>query len=112
MTVEVSEIHDPNKSNLLRVLIARRWPGAIAKKEVDQWDPDIAASTGLTDALNSQEMDPETFKNLYSKELNKNQSLLAWLGKIAMGSGLHLLIDRDDKSSELCAQILILELEK
>ena len=112
MTVEVSEVQNPNKSDLLRVLIARRWPGAIAKKEVDQWDPDIAASASLTDALNNQEINPEIFKKLYLKELDKNQALIAWLGKIAAGSGLHLLINRDDESSQLCAQVITHELEK
>lgn len=112
VTVEVSEIQSPNQSNLLRVLIARRWPGAIAKKEVDQWDPDIAASAVLTDALNNREIEPDQFRNLYAKELKQNNSLLIWLEKIAQGSGLHLLIDTNDKSSELCAQVITCELDK
>jgi len=112
VAVEVSEIQAPNQSSLLRVLIARRWPGAVAKKEVDQWDPDIAASASLTDALNNQEIKPDKFRELYAKELKENHSLLTWLEKIAYGSGLHLLIDRNDKSSDLCAQVITYELKK
>ncbi len=90
----------------LRVLVARKWPGLLAKEEVDQWDPNLAASVELSSLLISKEISELEFALRYQEELESNYSLVPWLAAISNNAGLTLVFDPSDPTTEVCAKIL------
>ena len=106
MKLTISNLLEIPDISSLRVLVARKWPGLHAREEVDQWDPDLAASAELSDLLTSERISESEFVAQYRKELENNYSLVPWLAAIANNSGLTLVFDPSDPTTEVCVKIL------
>ena len=106
MKLTVSNLLEIPDIASLRVLVARKWPGLRAKEKVDQWDPDLAASVELSHLLTSKRISESKFVEQYRKELESNYSLVPWLVAIANNSGLTLVFDPSDPTTEVCVKIL------
>ena len=106
MKLTISNLQEIPDVASLRVLVARKWPGLLAKEEIDQWDPDLAASAELSDLLTSKRISESEFVEQYRKELETNYSLVPWLTAIANNSGLTLVFDPLDPTTEVCVKIL------
>ena len=106
MKLTISNLLEIADISSLRVLVARKWPGLHAKEEVDQWDPDLAASVELSHLLTSKKISESEFVAQYQMELESNYSLVPWLAAIANNAGLTLVFDPSDPTTEVCAKIL------
>lgn len=91
--IAFGSVREPPEEPYPRVLVTRHWPRGIPRGAVDQWEPDLAPSAGLLAQWRSQRVTAAEFAERYRTEVARRPSLLAWVARMAGGTGVALLID-------------------
>jgi uncharacterized protein YeaO (DUF488 family) len=81
----------PPDEPLPRLLVTRGWPRGMAKGAVDQWEPNLAPTGALAEALAAGTLSPGAFAEAYRTQLLARPSLLDWAGRMALNTGVALL---------------------
>ena len=96
-TILLGSVFAPPDDQITRLLITRGWPKGIARGAVDQWEPQLAPTPDLLDALAVAAMSPDAFAEAYHEQLFARPSVLDWAARMATNNGVVLLCDsRDD----------------
>ena len=93
--IKTKRTYDPEeRSDGFRVLIDRLWPRGLSKEEFhyDLWEKDIAPSTELREWYHENEdAHWSEFEKRYTKELETNPAMSAFIDKIRSKSMVTLL---------------------
>jgi len=73
----------PGKEDGYRLLIAHEWPAKFPASWADGFNPNLAPSKGIYDALLAGKLSPEEFSKKYSLELDSQKERLLKLKKQA-----------------------------
>ena len=81
-----------------RVLIDRLWPRGVSREraKLDEWDRDLAPSTGLRQWFGHEPDRFEEFRRRYREELGDHRPALARLRRRARGETLTLVFSAKD----------------
>ena len=89
--IATGSVYHPPDDPFPRVLVMRRWPRGVKKGAVDQWERDLGPSNELLDAYNEGAIAWDDFERRYRAEVAAQPSLLDWVARMAVGTGVTLL---------------------
>ncbi len=84
-TLRTVRVYDDNtKEDGKRILIDRLWPRGVTKEEaaIDEWAKEVTPSNELRKAYHDGDIDAETFRKKYRKELDDNEDAPAFVSKV------------------------------
>lgn len=89
--IATGSVYHPPDDAYPRVLVMRRWPRGVKKGAVDQWERDLGPSNALLDGYNEGAISWNEFDRRYREEVAELPSLLDWVTRMAVGTGVTLL---------------------
>jgi uncharacterized protein YeaO (DUF488 family) len=89
--IATGSVYQPPDDPFPRVLVMRRWPRGVKRGAVDQWERDLGPSNELLDAYNEGAIAWDDFERRYRAEVAAQPSLLDWVARMAVGTGVTLL---------------------
>lgn len=95
-----------------RLLVTRGWPRGVAKGAVDQWEPNLAPAPELEVARASGAMSRSAFAEAYRAQVLARPSLLDWVGRMSLNTGVALLCTADAGADCHCALLAELVRER
>ena len=91
LRIVTGSVYQPPDEAYPRLLVMRRWPRGIAKGAVDQWERELAPSAELLAAYRDGSMPWADFEADYRAQVSEREGLLAWVERMARGTGVVLL---------------------
>jgi uncharacterized protein YeaO (DUF488 family) len=98
--VKIKRVYDSfSEDDGYRILVDRLWPRGVAKEaaHIDEWMKEIAPSTELRKWFNHDPALFPLFKEKYTEELRKKDTLLQHIKTIATSQKLTLLYSAKDE---------------
>lgn len=106
--IATGSVYHPPDDPFPRVLVMRRWPRGVKKGAVDQWERDLGPSNALLDAYNEGAIGWDDFDRRYREEIAEQPTLLDWVTRMAVGTGVTLLCGSHPE--EHCHRSILAEL--
>ncbi len=89
--IALGSVYHPPDEPYPRLLVMRRWPRAVPRGAVDQWEPDLGPSNQLLSAYQDGDVAWPEFAERYRAEILGRPALLDWAARMASGTGVTLL---------------------
>lgn len=98
MPIRTKRVYDaPSPDDGVRLLVMRRWPRAISKDRVDEWNKQLGAPDDLIEDWMARGIDWEEFTRRYSEAMEGQQDVISELARRAADERITLLCGCRDR---------------